>query len=190
MRRLIVCLLLILLLNTALPASAHANLARSEPAANTVLAEAPAEIRLWFTEPLEPNFSRIRLQDAGGAPVDTAASQIDTTDSTQMFLSLDDLPDGLYTVVWQVVSAADGHPTNGNFAFAVGDAAAGAAAIAQSGETIPVDSALIRGFHLFSLALIVGSIGFWLFVWQPTVNLPDADNRLFRPGSAGVAGCG
>jgi copper transport protein len=177
MRRAFV-ILIVLLLWSVQPAFAHANLSQSVPAANAVLEESPTEIRLWFTEPLEASFSRIRLRDGNGVVLDIGDTQIDAEDSMQMFVPVSELPDGVYTVVWQVVSAADGHPTNGNFAFTIGEAFAAMNAASQSGEAIPLDSTLIRSFHLFSLALVIGGVGFWLFVWKPVVNDAAAGKRL------------
>jgi copper transport protein len=161
---------------------AHAVLDRSEPAANASLAEAPAEIRLWFTEPLEPAFSSITLRDSNGATVETPGSQIDPADPYQMVLPLDALPDGLYTVVWQVVSNADGHPSDGSFPFVVGNAAAAQAAETNTAVEISLAQAVVRWFNLLGLALAVGSVSFVCFVWQPVVTRPwpKVDRRLQR----------
>ena len=52
------------------PAFAHAHLTGSTPAAETKLAETPAEVVLDFSEALEPKFSVIEVDDAKGAHVD------------------------------------------------------------------------------------------------------------------------
>jgi copper transport protein len=150
--------------------SAHANLSRSEPPANAVLAQPPDEIRLWFTEPLEPEFSSIVLRDADGISLELPPSQVDPADAFQMFLLPGDLPDGLYTVAWRALSAADGHPSQGSFPITIGAALADSGAVsAQEVETIPADRAIIRWANLLSLALAVGSLGFKLLVWNPAV---------------------
>lgn len=135
---------------------------------------------MWFTEPLEPNFSRIRLRNSTGAEVVTAHSQIDATDPLQMYVQPGELPNGLYTVVWQVVSAADGHQTTGNFPFTVGDIPAANAIAATLAPAIPISDAVVRWFNLLSLALAVGSVGFVYFVWQPIrlTSLPLVARRL------------
>lgn len=166
---LIVCFLLL----PAKPLFAHAVLARSDPAASDRLDKAPAEIRLWFTEPVEPKFSSILLRDSKGDQVKLPASQVDVADAKQMVLQPPALPDGLYTVVWQVVSAADGHHTEGNFPFQIGAGANSQSAPVATEETIPWSAALIRWFNLLGLALAVGSIGFVGFVWQPANEQPE-----------------
>ncbi|CAN5571256.1 copper resistance CopC/CopD family protein [soil metagenome] len=164
------------------PIWAHAILTRSTPTVNASLAQAPAEIRLWFTEPIEPRFSNFHLRDINGASVKTPNSQIDSSDPTQMYMQSGMLPNGLYTVVWEVNSAADGHHTEGSFAFTIGPAVASQPLVSAVDETIPLISVLVRLFNLIGLALGVGSVGFLCFVWQPA-NIgasPALEQRLRR----------
>ena len=59
------------------PAAAHANLASSDPAANAELETAPGRVIIWFTEPIEPALSEIRVLDAAGKQVDDGDSEVD-----------------------------------------------------------------------------------------------------------------
>src|SRR5436190_20376982 len=52
-------------------AGAHAFLDHSDPPANAVLPEPPQYISLWFTEPIEPQYSHAKLFDATGQQVET-----------------------------------------------------------------------------------------------------------------------
>ena len=151
------------------PVLAHANLARSNPAANASLQSSPNEIRLWFTEHLEPNYSHFNLRDTTGQQVETPPSQIDPTDPHQLFMPIDKLPNGLYTVAWRTVSAADGHSSQGSFSFGIGVIVANNSLSAIDDSVLP-EGVVIRWINLLSLSLVVGSVGFWLFVWQPTVS--------------------
>lgn len=157
---------------------AHANLAQADPPPNAILDAAPAEIRLWFTEPLEPDFSRINLRDRDGNIVETVPSQVDPNDRTQMVLIPGSLPDGVYTVAWRALSTADGHPTQGSYPILIGDVAGGFGSATQAEATIPVDGTLIRWTNLMSLALMVGGLGFWMFVWSPAV--PEGNKAVER----------
>lgn len=166
---------------SAAPALAHANLIRSQPPANASLDQSPTEIRLWFTEPLEPGFSRIILRDANGETVDIPTAEIDPTEPKQMIVAPGDLPQGLYTVSWRVVSAADGHPTEGSFAFGIGTTVAGSTAGFTLNESVPADGVAIRWLNLLSLCLLVGSTGFMVFVWQPAApDHPPAATRMLK----------
>ena len=159
------------------PVWAHANLISSEPAANATLERGPEVIRLTFTEPLEPQFSGITLRDAEGSIVSTPPSEIDPEDPLVILLVPGDLPDGLYTVSWRSLSAADGHQAAGSFVFVVGAGTllAGAADLA-AGEAIPPLGAALRFFDLLSLSLLIGGVGFSVF--QPRI--PSAEGRMRR----------
>lgn len=157
---------------------AHAQLAESSPNANAVLESTPSEIRLRFTEPLESDFSRISLIDAVGNDVELPNTVIDAADNHMMYVPLPMLGDGLYTINWRVVSAADGHPTQGSFPFLIGGGAAGAFSVQDIEQPIPIPSVLVRWVNFFAQALTIGSIGFWLFVWTPA--LPSGDAIIER----------
>lgn len=160
-------LLVILLLQLAwvLPARAHANLQRSEPPPNASLSAAPDSIRLWFTEPLEPAFSRFTLRDSRGEIVPTAASQVADDDPQQLFMPAGDLPDGLYTVVWRSLSRTDGHPAEGSFSFGINVPISDLTASTLVEAPIAAGEALIRALNVLAVSLMIGGLGFRLFVW-------------------------
>ncbi len=173
------CLMGVLLGSVGL-ASAHANLARSEPPANSILFEAPAEIRLYFTEPLESGFSSIQLRDATGIPLELAPAEIDPDDPLQMVLKPGELPDGLYTVAWRALSSTDGHLTQSSFPLVIGAAAGQGGLVALIEESVPAESTLVRWLNLFSIALVAGSIAFVLLVWRGAVleGQPHIEQRM------------
>ena len=169
-----------LALLSATPLLAHANLERSDPPVGSILMTAPDIIQLSFTEPLEPRFSGITLLDAGGQLLDLPPSVVSVADPTQMSLLPGDLPDGLYTVSWRVLSSADGHATQGAFTFTIGVAPEGASSVAAASERFAADGVVIRWLNIVSMALVTGGIGFWLFVWTPCAfgAQPAADRRM------------
>ena len=111
---------LILFLGTH-PVSAHALLQRSNPAPNAILLRAPAIVDLYFSEALESGISSVSVLDANAQIVDQRDIKIDPDNPAHMSVSLRSLTDGVYTVSWKAISAADGHLTSGSFPFAVGD---------------------------------------------------------------------
>ncbi len=98
---------------------AHAHLERASPAVGSQVPTAPAELRLWFSEAVEPAFSVITVTGPDGKPVPTAAAAVDPKDGAQLFVKLPALAPGKYTVTWHVVSV-DTHRTEGTFSFQVG----------------------------------------------------------------------
>jgi len=104
-------LLLGLLLAT--PAFAHAKLAGTEPAANAKV-KSPGQIKLHFSENLEPAFSTASLTDAGGKTVPVSKS---VGGQTITLLPLT-LKPGTYKVTWASVGQ-DTHRMTGSFGFTV-----------------------------------------------------------------------
>ena len=99
-------------------AEAHAFLDHAEPRVGGVLAHSPGELKLWFTQDLEPAFSVVRVQNAHGNEVDKKDSHLDSSDKSLLSVSLPRLPPGVYTVIWRVIST-DTHATQGRFKFTV-----------------------------------------------------------------------
>jgi methionine-rich copper-binding protein CopC len=102
----------------AASAVAHAFLDHAAPAVGSTIRVAPAAVRLWFTQEVEPAFSAIRVEDAKGNVVAAADRTIDATDHTLLRLALPPLPAGRYRVVWRVLSL-DSHVSEGDFRFEV-----------------------------------------------------------------------
>lgn len=101
--------------------AAHAQLAQSDPPAQASLARAPAQVRLLFTETVEPRSIEVRVFDRDRNPVDQGDAGLVPGTQDQVVLSLGDVPSGLYTISWQVTSTVDGHTTRGLVPFNVGD---------------------------------------------------------------------
>jgi len=104
------------------PVAAHADLVRSDPADGEVYSEGSlSQISLQFDETLEPRFSNIEVYDSRLQRADIGELLVDSNDPHLIRKALDDLPQGDYTVLWNVVSTADGHATTGLFQFRVGE---------------------------------------------------------------------
>ena len=99
-------------------ASAHAFLDRAEPRVGSTTRRAPSEVRIWFTQRLEPVFSKIQVFDAQGNEIDKRDTHVDSKEKTLLVVSLPELASGTYKVAWRVVSV-DTHRTQGNFKFTV-----------------------------------------------------------------------
>jgi copper transport protein len=140
------------------PASAHSELVSSTPADGAVLAHAPREVRMDFTEGISLVDGGLTLLDADGAavrtPTPTAAGRTITWPMPPQ------LPDGTYLVNWRVVSA-DGHPVAGAFAFGVGAVTRPVAVSGASpATTAPSPVVLVRWAGYVAFALVVGVILF------------------------------
>ncbi len=101
----------------ATQAFAHAQLEKATPAVGGTVASA-SQIRLEFSEGVEPKFTKVSVTGPGGAvPLGTAK----TESGNQAILIVPiskPLAAGAYTVHWQAVSV-DTHHTQGTFEFTV-----------------------------------------------------------------------
>ncbi|MEA2438499.1 MAG: copper transport protein, partial [Thermoleophilaceae bacterium] len=103
------------------PASAHANLLSSDPKDGATLATAPTHVTLTFSEPVDAGLSLVKVLDASGGDIHAGPAVAVSGDPRELSVSLPaHLPDGVYTVNWRAVSAADSHITAKAFAFGVG----------------------------------------------------------------------
>ena len=100
---------------------AHANLLRSQPGSNESVDVAPNRIIIWFTEPVEPNFSTISVFNHRGDSVDLGKTVVDNNDPTILSVEVIPLNTGTYTVAWRNLSTIDGHIVRGSYVFGVGE---------------------------------------------------------------------
>lgn len=119
--------LLTLLVGPALPGStggrvlAHAALVASSPGSGAVLPEAPDEIRLVFSEPLEVQVTSLDIATDEGRNVIARGGEIDPEDQYALVVAQPELDDGIYQLTWRTLSAADGHTAEGFLSFGIGD---------------------------------------------------------------------
>jgi methionine-rich copper-binding protein CopC len=97
-------------------AGAHAHLNRASPAAGSVVTEQPSEVRMWFSEALEPRFSKAELVSATGSVVATGGTN--PADRKQLVVPVGELKPGVYKILWHAISA-DTHRTDGDFSFEI-----------------------------------------------------------------------
>ncbi len=111
-------------LSAVATASAHADLESSDPAADAVLAAAPAKVTLTFIEEIQHTAGSYSLgvTNASGQSVTAGAPTIGA-DSMSLSVALSpSLPNGTYTVVWSNLSTDGDALTDEQFSFTVGAA--------------------------------------------------------------------
>lgn len=164
-------------------AEAHARLTTSSPAAGSALGVAPRDLRLHFTEPVDPRFSRADLVANDGTTVPTSPIETDPADQQTVIVRLLDpaaLPPGTYVLVWRVLSAADGHSTSGVLPFSVGtgQVPTGVASTQTLGRP-PWWRIAARWLELASMLVVVGGFAFGALVDRSSWR-PDQTERTLR----------
>ncbi|GAB2874683.1 hypothetical protein GCM10027074_48170 [Streptomyces deserti] len=119
------------LLAGAGPASAHAALTGSDPQQGAVVDKAPTQVSLTFSEQVAMSDGALRVLDPKGKRVDTGKPS-NVSGTTYAVKLHSGLPDGTYTVTYQVVSA-DSHPVAGAYTFSVGAPSKTSVAVSEQG---------------------------------------------------------
>jgi len=162
------CCLLLALVGAGLgaaSASAHATLVRTTPADTAVLRVQPQQVRLQFSEPVELGPNSLRLLDATGAQVKTAAP-VHAGGSVALLPLPPRLARGTYVVAWRVTSA-DSHPVSGAFSFSVGAASSlvDTSATGSASRAVEVADAVGRGVSFLGFALLIGAACVLVLLW-------------------------
>ena len=186
LRPLLVALILALL--TSGVVLAHADIMRSDPAANAVLKQAPSQVTIEFTEPVEPRLSRIDVLYDDGSTADNGDTTRDPNNSNVLQVSLKDSREGTYIVSWRALSEADGHVTSGAFVYSVGQPIDPARLGQQSSGAVtsPLDM-IARALTFIGQAVIAGVVAFRWLVWRPALKsaqlADEVDDLLQRSRS-------
>ncbi|MEV6016615.1 copper resistance protein CopC [Streptomyces sp. NPDC051997] len=155
------------LLAGAAPASAHAALTGSNPTQGSVVDTAPAQVSLTFSEQVSLNGESLQVLDPKGDRVDAGGAS-DLGGDTYGLKLRPGLPDGTYTVTYQVVSA-DSHPVSGAFTFSVGAPSQTSVALtgqAVGGGVVGFLYGTARYFSYAGFIVLVGGAAFVLACWQ------------------------
>ncbi len=172
------------LLAAASPAAAHAALTGSNPKDGAVVATAPQEVTLTFSEQIAMGNDSIRVLEPSGKRADKAKIR-DLSAAGKVSYGVDllpGLPDGTYTVAWQAVSA-DSHPVSGAFTFSIG-------APSKTEVALPADKAggglvgflydVARYAAYAGFVLLAGGSAFVLVCWQRAASARPVQRLVVR----------
>ena len=173
-------------------AAAHGVLESSEPAGGSSLERAPAAVTLRFSERPDPGLSTVRVLDSGGRVVAGGPAQPVAGRPLELRVPAAGLAAGSYTVTWRIVSAVDGHRTDGVFGFGVGAAGAPGMAVSQPVAAVETGPGLGpvavtgRWAWYWGVALLVGAAATGLLVFGG--RLPGRPALLLGAALAAAAG--
>ena len=100
-------------------ASAHPHLQSANPAPDSVVTTAPQEVRIAFSEAVEPSMSAVEIVGAQGPVAATGKAYADQTAPATLIVKLSQpLPPGAYEARWRCVGK-DSHAMRGSYHFEV-----------------------------------------------------------------------
>lgn len=151
-------------------ASAHAALTASTPEDGAVVATAPKDITLTFSEQVALGDNAIRVLDPANKRADNGKPRdLSGSGKARYGIGLHaGLPDGTYTVAWQAVSE-DSHPVSGAFTFSIGAPSKTTAALPDQnagGGIVGILYGVARYASYAGFVLLVGGAAFILGCWQ------------------------
>ena len=120
MKKILIVLLVLSL--TSIPfVSAHPFTEETIPNLSSNAPTGVSEVIVYFSEPVELNFSTLKVLDNNGNQIDNKDTDY-YQDEKSLIITTSPLEDGVYTVTTKVLSKIDGHLVPGAFLFAVGNA--------------------------------------------------------------------
>ncbi len=168
--------------------AAHAELIAVSPADGEVLGVAPAEVTLTFSEPVSLTGGSVRVLDDAAEDVSTGST---LTDETIITTLADDLADGTYTVVFEVVSV-DSHRISGASVFHVGAPTSGGLAgedIAvggdQAGWGVRAGAAVLSTIGYLGALVAAGTLAFSIYA-DRRASLRDVTSRAAVLGAVAL----
>ncbi|MFD3792426.1 copper resistance CopC/CopD family protein [Streptomyces cyaneofuscatus] len=174
-----------LVLAGAGPASAHAALTGSDPQDGAVVATAPKEVTLTFSEAIAVGDGSIRVLDPSSKRADTGAEPKDLSDGSTVRYGVElhsGLPDGTYTVAWQAISA-DSHPISGAFTFSIGAPSETTVALPSDevgGGPVGTVYGIARYVAYAGFTLLVGGAAFVLGCWPRGASVRPMQRLVVR----------
>ena len=160
-------ILLIILSFTSLPfASAHPFTEETIPSLTSNAPAGTTEVIVFFSEPVDINFSEIKVLDNNGNQVDNKDTNY-YEGELSLIVTTPPLEDGVYTATTKVLSKVDGHLVPGAFLFAVGDVIVDPTilGIEKPSELVFLPEAGARFPGILGQTIILGAIIASLIIW-------------------------
>ncbi|HEY7507576.1 MAG TPA: copper resistance protein CopC [Nitrososphaera sp.] len=151
----------------------HASIVDSSPAPFASVPSTPGEIVVNFSEPIEISYSRISVIAPDGSRVDrNDPHHVDGDTSTFAVSMQPALPEGVYTVTTRVLSAVDGHVTDGAFTFGIGVAPGGEGPSGAPSSILQPTESASRFPGMVGQIIVVGAAFGSLWLWKPLERVP------------------
>jgi copper transport protein len=164
---------------------AHPVYVDSSPRAFQSVPSSPAEVNVFFSEPIELDYSSIRVLGPDGSAVDLNDPHNVDGDTASIGVTLQpDLPEGEYTVTTSVLSAVDGHVVGETFTFGVGTAVqqqiGAGGQQQQQRDILSPEESISRFPGMVGQVIVVGAAFATLWLWKPLAKVPWLSSAISK----------
>jgi copper transport protein len=165
---------------------AHPVYVDSTPKPFQSVTSSPTEVNVFFTEPIELDYSSIRVLGPDGSTVDLGDQHNVEGDTASIGVTLQpDLPEGEYTITTSVLSAVDGHVVQETFTFGVGTSVqqqngAGGQQQQQQRDILSPEESISRFPGMVGQVMVVGAAFATLWIWRPLMGVPWLSSALSK----------
>ena len=138
----------------------------THPSSSSNAAVGITEVYVIYSEPVEIDFSELRVLDSNGNQIDNRDTKYYNKESA-LIVTTPPLEEGVYTVTSKVLSKVDGHLVNDAFIFAVGDIELDPGQLEKESksESLFLPEAAARFPGLVGQTIVLGSIIAALLIW-------------------------
>ena len=165
MRKLLI--LLLVLSSISIPfVAAHPFTEQTIPSLETNAPVGTTEVIVFFSEPIDIDFSELRVFDNNGNQIDNKDTRY-YEGELSLIVTTPPLEDGVYTATAKVLSKVDGHLVPSAFLFAVGDVIVDPSilGIEKPSEIVFLPEAGARFPGLVGQTIVLGVVIASLFIW-------------------------
>lgn len=147
-------------------AAAHPFTEKTIPSLGSNAPAGTTEIIVYFSEPVDINFSEIKIFDSNGNQIDNKDTNYYEDSELSLIVTTSPLDNGVYTASTKVLSKVDGHLVPSAFLFGVGDV------IIKDQNPPEVDSEIIflpeagaRFLGILGQTIVLGAVIASLLIW-------------------------
>jgi copper transport protein len=181
---LVAAIIVVMFASSFIPQSfAHPVYIDSSPRAFQSVASSPAEVNVFFSEPIELGYSTIRVLGPDGSTVDMNDPHNVEGDTASIGVTLQpNLPEGQYTVTTNVLSAVDGHVVEETFVFGVGTTVQQqlGAGDQQEKDILSPEESASRFPGMVGQVMVVGAAFATLWLWKPLARVPWLSSAISK----------
>ncbi|AFS81638.1 copper resistance D domain-containing protein [Candidatus Nitrosopumilus koreensis AR1] len=147
-------------------ATAHPFTEETIPSLTSNAPSGTTEVIVYFSEPVDINFSELKVFDTNGDQIDNKDTDY-YEGELSLIITTPPLEDGVYTVSTKVLSKVDGHLVPDAFLFAVGDAVIDPSLhnVERPSETVFLPEAGARLPGLVGQTIVLGAVISSLIIW-------------------------